>query len=146
MPAIVRRRAPHSVQVNMTPMIDVVFLLIVFFMLVSRIASEEVAQEVDLPEVVSVEAEDELPPQRIVVNLLWVGQNRAPEYRLGAMTVRSVDALEAAFRASKKETPNVHAVIRCDRRINYRYIRQVMQRVAKAEIEVMHMAVVEGSE
>lgn len=146
MPAIVHRRTPQSIQVNMTSMIDVVFLLIVFFMVVSRIASEEVAQEVDLPEVVNVEAEDELPPQRIVVNLLWLGQNREPEYRLGSMTVRSVDALEASFRASKKEAPNLHAVIRCDRRINYRYIREVMQRVAKAEIEVMHMAVVEGTQ
>ena len=87
-----RLPGPQGLQVNMTPMIDVVFLLIVFFMLVSRIASEEVAQGVDLPEVYGAETDEEMP------------------------------------------------------RINYRYVRAVMERVALAEIEVMHLSIVEEAQ
>jgi len=145
-PAIPKKHLPQGVQANMTPMIDVVFLLIVFFMLVSRIASEEVAQEVDLPEIYDSQAKDELPPQRVLVNLLWVGENREPEYRLGAMTVRSLNGLEARLKASKRSAPDLHAVIRSDRKISYIFVRKVLECVANAQIEVMHLALVKESD
>ena len=45
-----RKHPPTQVESNLTSMIDVVFLLIVFFVLVSQVVSRE-AEPLDLPEV-----------------------------------------------------------------------------------------------
>ena len=42
------QRRPLTAQINMTPMIDVTFQLIIFFLLSSRLAQQE-ALELDLP-------------------------------------------------------------------------------------------------
>ena len=45
-----RKPPPTQVEANLTSMIDVVFLLIVFFILVSQVVNRE-AEPLDLPEV-----------------------------------------------------------------------------------------------
>ncbi|NLE37816.1 MAG: biopolymer transporter ExbD, partial [Pirellulaceae bacterium] len=56
---------------NMTPMIDVVFLLIIFFLVSSHLARQEVQLELDLPAAVSGRQADEKEGvRRVVVNIL----------------------------------------------------------------------------
>ncbi len=55
----------------MTPMIDVVFQLIIFFLVASHLARQETQVEVDLPTAASGHQEDEQPElRRVVVNVL----------------------------------------------------------------------------
>ncbi len=56
-----------SVDLNMTPMIDVVFLLIIFFMLILKIVSEELTP-LDLPTAVHA-SPDEAEEDRVIINL-----------------------------------------------------------------------------
>jgi len=65
MAAIETRRSSSSssagkVHANLTPLIDVTFLLIVFFVLVAQITNSQIVDEIDLPEpdeAVSIEPE-----------------------------------------------------------------------------------------
>ena len=55
-------RLPHyprqrAIQLNMTPLIDVVFLLIIFFLVSSHLARQETQVELDLPTASSGEEE-----------------------------------------------------------------------------------------
>ena len=60
---------PVRTGANLTPMIDMTFLLVVFFVLVSRItAVEQVPMELPVPRDPAAGAADEAP--RIVVNLV----------------------------------------------------------------------------
>ena len=63
------RRGPVKPQMNITPLIDVVFLLIVFFMLVSKIVTEEVP-ELQLPAPNETQAYREQSENRIIVNIV----------------------------------------------------------------------------
>lgn len=78
-----RRRTSHTP--NLTPLIDIVFLLLVFFMLTSHFVRDEVLN-IDLPEAESGDALDE--PQQIEVII-----NEAGEYLINSQIV-PVDALE----------------------------------------------------
>ena len=65
----VTRRGPVKPQLNITPLIDVVFLLIVFFMIVNNIVTDEqpkmVLPDIDKPETFEPEGES-----RVVINIV----------------------------------------------------------------------------
>ncbi|MFG1496417.1 biopolymer transporter ExbD [Saccharospirillum sp. HFRX-1] len=62
-----RRSRREEVQVNLTPLIDVVFLLLIFFM-VSTTFTRETQLEIDLPESSSQQAAAEGPSLEIMVD------------------------------------------------------------------------------
>jgi len=143
--SVYQRDRGGSMQVNMTPMIDIVFLLIVFFMVVSRIASEEVAKDVRLPAPDTSVAHSATPSDRVVLNLLYAGAGRVPAYRIGAVSVDSLDGVRQMLIASKRTTPDLRAILRADRRIDYQFVREAIRQIAKVNIEVIHLAAEQDS-
>lgn len=61
-----RRQAQQEVSVNLTPLIDVVFLLLIFFM-VSTTFTRETELQIDLPEAEGTEAQEQ--PERVEVEV-----------------------------------------------------------------------------
>ena len=86
------RRTSHVP--NLTPLIDIVFLLLVFFMLTSHFVRDEVLN-IDLPEADSGEALDE--PQQIEVIITETG-----EYSLNSQIV-TLEVLEIQLIEALKE-------------------------------------------
>jgi len=86
---------------NLTPMIDMTFLLIVFFILTSQISNVETAEEIILPEPrdsVAVEPPEE---NRLIINLIPDAANRN---RVVAMRVGfHAHAYDAAGRAALRD-------------------------------------------
>ncbi len=70
---------------NMTPMIDVVFLLIIFFLVSSHLAKQETNIDLELPVATSSQDDVDMDVPRITINVkadgsLWLsGQPIAPE-------------------------------------------------------------------
>ncbi len=81
-----RRRTSHIP--NLTPLIDIVFLLLIFFMLTSHFVRDEVIN-IDLPEADSGEALDE--PQQVEVVI-----NEAGEFSIDSQII-SLDKLQGAL-------------------------------------------------
>ena len=65
----VTRRGPVKPTMNITPLIDVVFLLIVFFMIVNNIVTDEVP-ELQLPELIDPETHNAEGKNRVIVNII----------------------------------------------------------------------------
>ena len=86
----VHRRGPAAIQANLTPMIDVTFLLIVFFVLVSQIVEvENVPMSLPEPEDPATElAGDE---QRAVINVIPGPQGGCHGYRVGTQVFAEGD-------------------------------------------------------
>ena len=55
---------------NMTPMIDVVFLLIIFFLVSSHLQKQETQQELDLPLAASADNDIDQETPRVTINIL----------------------------------------------------------------------------
>jgi len=130
-------------QVNMTSMVDIVFLLIIFFVLVSQFISADNIL-VELPEPDKSLAKAVELPDRVVLNCRNAG--RTPEgiarvqYLLGPISIETTAELEQRLRAVKEARPEVQVLLRADRNVTYYGVRAAMQAVAKAGIEIMNIA------
>ena len=87
-----RKHPPTQVESNLTSMIDVVFLLIVFFVLVSQVVSRE-AEPLDLPEVPDAAAAVAREESRLVVNVLSDAEH--PGIGLRAMVLGQPFSIDA---------------------------------------------------
>ena len=104
------RSRRDSVALNLTPLIDVVFLLIIFFLVSSHLASQETQLDLDLPSAASGhEATVESRP-RVSINVfadgrVLLGSTATPRdeiaTRLAFERTRSGDDLEVRIRADR---------------------------------------------
>ena len=78
----IHRRGPAELHANLTPMIDVTFLLIVFFVLVSQIVEVE-SVPMSLPEPLEPLTERLGEEPRAMINVVPAAGGAAAAYRLG---------------------------------------------------------------
>jgi len=113
---------------NLTPLIDVVFLLLIFFLVATRFDEEEREIETRLPEVAEAQPLTR-PPDDLVVNInnkglyLVVGETYDPE-DLGAL-----------LRQLGTTNPHQRVHIRADQRVPWAYPAQVMGFCERENIE-----------
>jgi len=115
------RRAPAAIEANLTPLIDMSFLLVVFFVLVSRITSSELAP-MNLPapsDPLSSEPGDE---PRAVLNVLAREDDR-DVYQLGNTMFNGdedgVQLLRERLAVLYRATPTMLVNLRADRAAQY---------------------------
>jgi len=121
----VRRRSFHAAhgvgRVNVTPMIDVVMVLIVFYLIVGKLASERI-ESMELPR--SAFGDETPPPDPLVINVL-PGED---EPRIVVETFEvSVGALEKAVRERLRARDGIGVQIRASRTLPYGAVRPVLE-------------------
>jgi biopolymer transport protein ExbD len=109
-------------------MIDIVFLLIIFFVVTASFDREQIDAEVALPTVNSA-AVKSLPQQRLMLNVLADGSVRLGFHHLPADEVAS--RLGGLLRAQQAGTDAV-LIISGDRDTPHRHISAVMDSAAQA--------------
>jgi biopolymer transport protein ExbD len=113
----------------MTPMIDVVFQLIIFFLVSSHLAKQEVQLTLPLPVADSGHQPEESPAKRLTINVLDDGV-----LTLAGRTV-AIEELADQLRAVRAGQPEEMEVrVRSDRRVPYRRIEPVLLACARARI------------
>lgn len=131
----VHHRGPGSFEPNMTPLIDMAFLLIVFFVLVSQINSAENV-ELQLPRPSASAARAPGAQPRLVVNVVPGADGAAAGYRLGkrefAPDAAGLQRLVATLAESMRATPGIEINVRADRATAYAWVRPAMDAVADA--------------
>ncbi len=124
-----------SLGFNMTPMIDVVFLLIIFFLVSSHMAKQEIELELDLPEAGSGQRPDQDDIRRVVVNVLpeqdataqiVVGGRRVTAEELGRLI-----GFESKRRDRDGKLEPLEVRIRADRTVPYRMVEPIMVACAR---------------
>jgi biopolymer transport protein ExbD len=110
---------------NITPMIDVVFLLLIFFMVATTFLNPEREIEVDLPTADSAGAV-ERPPEEIVITV------RADGAVFVQGETRDRDGLLALLRAAAQHDPKTPVTIRGDRSARHEAVVGVMDACGSA--------------
>jgi biopolymer transport protein ExbD len=131
---VVARRGEDGI--NMTPMIDVVFQLLIFFLVASHLSRQETQIELALPSAAHSEKEAEDPGPRVTINVPSEG-----ELLLGA---QKIDLAELASRlAAEKQKLGQHLEIRirADRAAPYRAIEPILRTCAEAGLWKVTFAV-----
>ena len=108
----------------MTPMIDMVFLLLVFFMTVSTLAQADRRVKLDLPESSQSDVPEDLS-DRGTISLDAEGA-----IYLGAQ-VRSLDEMQSAIQESLELNPDLRIHVRADQTTAYSDIKKVLRACAE---------------
>ena len=131
-----RRRFPAaSIEANLTPMIDVSFLLIVFFVLVSRISSSE---QVPM-ELASVRAGAAVRPEeeaRIIVSVVPGEAGSATGYACGGViapaTPDGIATLAESLAEAYRRNPRLAVRLRADRATHFSWVEPAMRAATAA--------------
>jgi biopolymer transport protein ExbD len=119
-----RRQQPEE-GFQMAPMIDMVFLLLVFFMCVSSMADAVKSIELDLPESQESKVPEDLA-DRGTVSVDVEGNTY-----LGQQRVNSTQ-IQAAIKELVARRPDARVVVRADKGTEFRFVRQVLRDCAAA--------------
>ena len=128
-----RKTKQSALEISMTPLIDCVFLLLIFFM-VSAIMKTPPRFEVDLPESLT---RHEFPQKRFN---LFIGRNG--EMAVDDQMMMSYDDLEDFLARHEKRIETL--IIKADRRALHGWVIDAMERAKRRDIEELAIAIKEG--
>ncbi|MCZ6836008.1 MAG: biopolymer transporter ExbD [Planctomycetota bacterium] len=136
----IHKRGNAEVNANLTPMIDVTFLLIVFFVLVSQIVEVE-SVSMDLPEPIDPMTQKAGEDQRAVINIVpALERGRIEGYRLGTRLFPpgpdGIEALTNQLQTLFEANPTLAINLRADRITHYQYVEPALQAVTDAASRV----------
>jgi biopolymer transport protein ExbD len=119
---------------NLTPMIDVVFLLIIFFMAASKFAEVEADIELQLPEVATAAPLTSAPKQRTV------SVERDGQVQLDGDIV-SLDELTSRLASAQREYSQLSVVIRGDALCDFQHVAAALSACKDANISELGITV-----
>ena len=152
----VTERGAVTPTMNITPLIDVVFLLIIFFMLVNNIVTEEVV-EMELSQLDGSKAREIGELNRVVVNIAPQdfsrdGRQEAPLEHVGTpayvkvgtgsnsrFELGDIEGITGRLREVQATNPEVEVLLRADAAIFYNEVRPIMNAVTAAGIETVNL-------
>lgn len=109
----------------MAPMIDMVFLLLVFFMTVASVAKSQRTVELDLPE----SEESKIPEDASGRGILSVDADGL--YYIGDQS-RSLEEIKDSISARIRKDPELQIQIRADRTTEYAAVRKLLKAAAES--------------
>lgn len=132
-------RLPKSLSVapNLTPMIDVVFQLFIFFLLVAQFSAQQ-SIELKLPRLAGDERDDAGSESRLVINV--VPPERAAEmggdFRVGGRSFMNTEEglarLSEALRDAAQRRPGAKVLVRAGRTERYERVHPVLDAASRA--------------
>ena len=133
-----KRVRPYGAVINIAPLIDIVFLLIIFFMTVSQMTKMEV-EEVTLPEAREGKQPVELATGRLIINLRKDGRIVMAGQTCSPTILRRILAREVKERGKEE----LSVLVRGDREAPWKRAAAILRACAQLGIDRVHVAVIE---
>ncbi len=128
-----RRRNTEDATINLTPMIDVVFLLVIFFMVGARFGEAEARIQVNVPGVGELRSMTRAPDERLVE---VAGDGRV----VLDNQVVTLDQLAQQIRYDVQQYPQIRVAIRGDGNASFQMIAEVLQVIRSTGVSEMGIA------
>lgn len=112
---------------SLASMIDIIFLLLIFFIVTASFDYAQLDQQVDMPEISNRSPVKTLPPERLIINILASG-----DVRIGYHEVqheRLATDLKGVI-ASRLDRPDIPVILSADRNCRHRYVADAMTALA----------------
>ena len=120
-----RRRHQEPEDFQMAPMIDMVFLLLVFFMTVASVAKSQRQIELELPD----SEESIVPEDASGRGILSVDADGG--YYIGDQP-HTIEAIQTAIRARIQADPSTQVQVRADQATQYAAVQRLLKAAAEA--------------
>ena len=114
---------------NMTPMIDVVFLLIIFFLVASTMARQDSREDYPLPTADSGQQRSDEDRPALIVNVRADGQ-----IVVSGNILRPRELAERLLYANEQAGGDLQVRINADRRVLYEAVKPILLACVKADV------------
>ena len=131
-----RARDRRPVSMNMTPMIDVVFLLIIFFLVSSHLAQQETQLAVDLPVALTGDEPGNPATERITINLQADGT-----LLLGSSQATVAELSQRLTYERERASLPLEVRLRADQAIPFGQVKPILVACAEANVWDVSFAV-----
>jgi biopolymer transport protein ExbD len=130
-----------SVSFNVTSLIDIVFLLVIFFLVASHVARTEAVEPVNLPEASQFDDEDDPTPARLVVTVQADGA-----FDIAGQPAELVEVEQRIVSGSEESAGQFEVRIRSDRDAPYKKIEPILLACARSGVSKVGFAVTPKAE
>ena len=131
-----RRSSEDTLETPITQMIDIVFLLIIFFVVTASVDKDLVDDTISLAQAKNTNAETTAKKLSVTINMKMARDSQGRKVMLGgrpkilyniALQEKSLDGIRQALQTVKNNTGNfVPVLIRVDKDVEYRYIDELL--------------------
>jgi biopolymer transport protein ExbD len=135
------KKQDYEMRMNMTPMIDVVFLLIIFFMIVTDLTQQEL-EDLVLPRADMAQKDENPPEKRMIININRGGEYVVKRKKLGIVDdcldqIRNqLSFMTQFFQREDDGCSKQPILIRADLHTEFKYIQKVMQLCGEEGIKI----------
>ncbi|RMD76343.1 MAG: biopolymer transporter ExbD [Lentisphaerae bacterium] len=123
-----KRRAEENVEVPLSPMIDVTFLLIIFFIVTANIQQEVVDQLIKLADSYYIPPPEQTQSLGMTINIRYV-EGGEPIYSIAGSRVGFKVIKSRLVKLYKKLGNSVPIVIRASKELPYKYVDQLNDQI-----------------
>ena len=138
-----KHKHKSSSEINIASMIDIIFLLIIFFMTVSQVTKTE-AEPMDLPQAHHGKDQQADRPERIIVNIHKNG--RIVIFSAEQTLAGAGDIFQQQVAQRKTLNQKAFVLLRCNRQTNWQNVSDVMALCREKGIHRVSVAVIENAE
>ena len=119
----------QKIQLQMTPMIDIVFLLMIFFLVASKLDEADRAIDVVLPQAAAAKPLT-TRPREFVINI-----DRAGNYFAGARPVRLEELKDLLVQTAADNPARQTVIVRADEEVAHKFVVAAMDACVQAGID-----------
>jgi biopolymer transport protein ExbD len=119
-------------EINITPLVDIMLVLLITFMLVSSLVDFS-AIKLELPKAAT--GED------VKIESISIVITKSGEYYLSGDPVTSFDELKQAVTDKKRQNPDVQAIISADTNVSHGHVIKVIDLIRKLDISKFAISV-----
>lgn len=120
-----KRRANTKQEIPTTSMPDIVFMLLMFFMVVTTLREVDVLVQFKLPEAKAIEKIE----NKRLVSYLWVGKDKRIQID---DSIVKLDEVESIMYGKRQVLPNVIVSLRIDQGVDMGLVMDIQQALRKA--------------
>jgi biopolymer transport protein ExbD len=113
----------HGAEINVTPLIDVLLVLLIIFMVI--VPPHNFGEEADIPLPAKIETPQPEPQETIVLQLHDLGEGKLPALKINQQDV-SWDKLEARLQAIFEARSEKVAFVKGDPELDFQYVAQAI--------------------
>ncbi len=127
-------------KLNMTPMIDCVFLLNLFFMTVTELTRQDDIEAITLPDIKNAKADDNPDPKRLVINVMKDGRMIISGNVCSRAEVESALLVEARLTRNEEGISDRTVLVKADAETPFKHIREIMMMCVKRNIRIWRIS------
>lgn len=144
MRAAARSTPEEDPEFQIAPMIDILLVLLIFFMSISSSEVLQVNKEVILPVAKDAKEKNQTAGKgQSTINILWSAIASTGTVELDEKKYGDPSALTPILAQRVQVTPNMRVLIRADRNVRYEYLRTVMVACGNAGVGNVTFSVVD---